>query len=114
MLTRTLALEWGPAGIRVNSISPGPIDGTEGMKRLAPTPEITEATRRSVPLQALGSVDDIGNAAMFLASDAGAYVSGVVLPVDGGCPCAPRGPNFSDRGLDTGLARGQDAGADEA
>ena len=84
MLTRTLALEWGPAGIRVNSISPGPIDGTEGMKRLAPTPEITEATRRSVPLQALGSVDDIGNAAMFLASDAGAYVSGVVLPVDGG------------------------------
>ena len=84
MLTRTLALEWGPAGIRVNSISPGPIDGTEGMKRLAPTPEITEATRRSVPLQALGSVDDIGNAAMFLASDAGTYVSGVVLPVDGG------------------------------
>lgn len=84
MLTRTLALEWGALGVRVNSISPGPIDGTEGMKRLAPTPQIMEATRRSVPLQALGSVDDIGNAAMFLSSDAGTYISGVVLPVDGG------------------------------
>jgi NAD(P)-dependent dehydrogenase (short-subunit alcohol dehydrogenase family) len=84
MLTRTLALEWGPMGIRVNSISPGPIADTEGMRRLAPTEKILELTTRSVPLQRLGQASEIGNAAMFLASDAGAYVSGVVLPVDGG------------------------------
>ena len=84
MLTRTLALEWGPAGIRVNSISPGPIADTEGMNRLAPTEKILELTKRSVPLQRLGQASEIGNAAMFLSSDAGAYVSGVVLPVDGG------------------------------
>ena len=84
MLTRTLALEWGHLGIRVNSIAPGPIADTEGMRRLAPTEKILELTKRSVPLQRLGETSDIGNAAMFLASDAGAYVSGVVLPVDGG------------------------------
>lgn len=84
MLTRTLALEWGPMGVRVNSISPGPIAGTEGMERLAPTAEIKEQCRMSVPIQRFGAPEDIGNAAMFLCSDAGAYVSGVVLPVDGG------------------------------
>ena len=84
MLTRTLALEWGPMGIRVNSISPGPIADTEGMRRLAPTEKLLELTKRSVPLNRLGQASEIGNAAMFLASDAGAYVSGVVLPVDGG------------------------------
>ena len=84
MLTKTLALEWGPAGIRVNSISPGPIADTEGMRRLAPTEKILELTKRSVPLQRLGLTSEIGNAAMFLSSEAGAYVSGVVLPVDGG------------------------------
>jgi len=84
MLTRTLALEWGHLGIRVNSIAPGPIADTEGMRRLAPTEKIMELAKRSVPLQRLGETSDIGNAAMFLASDAGAYVSGVVLPVDGG------------------------------
>lgn len=66
MLTRTLALEWGPVGIRVNSISPGPIADTEGMRRLAPTEEILEKTKRSVPLQRLGLASEIGNAAMFL------------------------------------------------
>ncbi|MEL7187397.1 MAG: SDR family oxidoreductase [Pseudomonadota bacterium] len=84
MLTRTLALEWGPMGVRVNSISPGPIAGTEGMERLAPTEGIREQVRMSVPVQRFGDPDDIGKAAMYLCSDAGAYVSGVVLPVDGG------------------------------
>ena len=84
MLTRTLALEWGPTGVRVNSIAPGPIADTEGMKRLAPSEKIREKVRISVPVQRYGHVNDIGNAAMFLSSDAGAYVSGVVLPVDGG------------------------------
>ncbi len=91
MLTRTLALEWGVEGIRINSITPGPIDDTEGMKRLAPTEQIRAQVTHSVPLRRMGHVDDIGNAAMFLSSDAGAYVSGVVLPVDGGWAVAGAG-----------------------
>ncbi len=91
MLTRTLALEWGPAGIRVNSISPGPIENTEGMARLAPTEEAREACRRTVPMQRLGNATEIGNAAMFLSSDAADYISGVVLPVDGGWAVAGAG-----------------------
>ncbi|MDJ0941579.1 MAG: SDR family oxidoreductase [Woeseiaceae bacterium] len=84
MLTRTLALEWGPAGIRINSISPGPIADTEGMRRLAPSEAIAEQYKASVPLGRFGQASEIGDAAMFLSSDAAAYVSGVVLPVDGG------------------------------
>ena len=84
MLTRTLALEWGAQGVRINSIAPGPIAETEGMDRLAPTEAIKEKVRMSVPVQRFGNAEEIGNAAMFLSSDAGAYISGVVLPVDGG------------------------------
>lgn len=84
MVTRCLALEWGPEGIRVNSIVPGPIGGTEGMKRLAPTEELTAMARDSVPLKRLGLPDDIAHACAFLASPAASYVNGVVLPVDGG------------------------------
>ncbi len=84
MVTRTLSLEWGADGIRVNSIVPGPIGGTEGMARLAPTPELLDAVTKSVPLGRLGSVDDIAKAAAMLCSDAGAYISGAILPVDGG------------------------------
>ncbi len=84
MLTRTLALEWGPYGIRINSIAPGPIADTEGMRRLAPSEAIAEQYKKSVPLQRFGSADEIGQAAMFLSSEAAQYISGVVLPVDGG------------------------------
>ncbi len=91
MLTRTLALEWGAAGIRVNSIAPGPIDDTEGMARLAPNEAAREACRQTVPMQRFGTVTEIGNAAMFLSSDAAEYVSGVVLPVDGGWAVAGAG-----------------------
>ncbi len=91
MLTRTLALEWGHEGIRVNSITPGPIDETEGMRRLAPTDAIRQQVEHSVPMRRMGHVDDIGNAAMFLSSDAGTYVSGIVMPVDGGWSVAGAG-----------------------
>lgn len=83
MLTKTLALEWGAMGVRVNSLVPGPIDGTEGMKRLA-DPTKKEQLAKTVPLQRMGTVEDCADVALFLASDAARYVSGVVLPVDGG------------------------------
>jgi len=84
MLTRVLALEWGARGVRVNGIVPGPIADTEGMRRLAPTPEMLERARASVPLGRLGTVDDIAHCALFLASPFASYVSGAIVPVDGG------------------------------
>ncbi|MDE0309862.1 MAG: SDR family oxidoreductase [Acidiferrobacterales bacterium] len=84
MLTRTLAMEWGGEGIRVNSIVPGPIQDTEGMRRLAPTAQILDDVSESVPLKRLGSTDDIGQAAMFLSSTLADYITGAILPVDGG------------------------------
>ncbi|MDX1497178.1 MAG: SDR family oxidoreductase [Salinisphaeraceae bacterium] len=84
MLTRVLALEWGSAGVRVNSICPGPIDNTEGMRRLAPNEALHKQVVDSVPLQRMGEAQDIADAAMFLSSPQASYISGVVLPVDGG------------------------------
>ena len=84
-LMQNLALEWGRYGIRSNSIAPGPIEGTEGMKRLGPADgEGQRALRRAVPLGRYGTVDEIGHAAAFLASPLAAYVTGARLVVDGG------------------------------
>jgi NAD(P)-dependent dehydrogenase (short-subunit alcohol dehydrogenase family) len=83
MLTRVLAMEWGPAGLRVNSIVPGPIAGTEGMARLAPTPALQARVAETVPLRRAGTVEDIGHAALFLGSPLASFVSGASLMVDG-------------------------------
>ncbi|WP_332744252.1 SDR family oxidoreductase [Hydrogenophaga sp.] len=84
MLTQVLAMEWGPQGIRVNSIVPGPIADTEGLKRLAPTDETLNAMAQRVPLKRLGRTEDIARMAMLLASDWGSYITGAIIPVDGG------------------------------
>ncbi|MEM6665098.1 MAG: SDR family oxidoreductase [Pseudomonadota bacterium] len=84
MVTRCLAMEWGEHGVRVLSVVPGPIKDTEGMKRLAPTPQMQEATARSVPLKRMGDGADIADACLALASDHCRYITGAVIPVDGG------------------------------
>jgi NAD(P)-dependent dehydrogenase (short-subunit alcohol dehydrogenase family) len=84
MITRTFAMEWGGAGVRVNSLVPGPIDGTEGMERLMPDPSMKEKLARTVPLGRNGTTEDCADVALFLASPLASYVTGVVLPVDGG------------------------------
>lgn len=84
MVTRVLAIEWGADGIRVNSIVPGPIEGTEGMARLAPTEKAKTAVIRTVPLGRYGTTSDVANLALFLASPYASYISGAVIPVDGG------------------------------
>lgn len=84
MLTRVLALEWGGVGIRVNSITPGPIDGTEGMRRLAPSDTARNAIAELIPLQRLGTCDEVADLALFLASDGARYITGAVLVCDGG------------------------------
>jgi peroxisomal 2,4-dienoyl-CoA reductase len=82
-LTRTLAVEWGPQGIRVNAIAPGPIGDTEGTRRLLPG-EIAEGVRNLIPTRRLGTIDDIANLALFVLSDAGANLNGAILVSDGG------------------------------
>jgi len=90
-LMRTLALEWGGHGIRANAIVPGPVEDTEGVRRLLPG-EAAEKAARLVPLGRLGRSDDIGAAAAFLASPLAGYISGTVLTVDGGGSLAGSGP----------------------
>ncbi len=84
LLTRTLALEWGPAGIRANCITPGPTDETEGMRRLAPTAESRRKIEDSIPLRRFGTKDELADLALFLCSDAAAYITGAVYACDGG------------------------------
>ena len=84
MVTRVAAMEWAAAGVRINSVSPGPIEGTEGMNRLAPNEAARKLVAESVPLGHFGNTDDIANACLWLSSPYARYVTGVVLPVDGG------------------------------
>ena len=84
MVTRVLAIEWGGAGVRVNSIAPGPIEETEGMKRLTPSEESRDRLSKKIPLQRFGQKQEIADLALFLASGASAYITGAVIPCDGG------------------------------
>jgi NAD(P)-dependent dehydrogenase (short-subunit alcohol dehydrogenase family) len=83
-LMRTLANEWGQDGIRCNTIAPGAIGDTEGVKRIYEDQGAASRELSSVPLGKFGSVNDIAQAAVFLCSEAGAYVTGADLVVDGG------------------------------
>ncbi|HEV2828587.1 MAG TPA: SDR family oxidoreductase [Pyrinomonadaceae bacterium] len=82
-LTRNLAVEWGRYGIRVNGIAPGPIEDTEGMKRLVPEP-VKEKLKKNIPLGRFGRIKDIEQAAIFLCSEAASFINGAILVVDGG------------------------------
>lgn len=82
-LMRNLALEWGPFGIRCNSIVPGPIEGTEGVRRLVPQGN-ADQLRKAIPLGRFGTPDDIGQLSVFLASPLASYITGTVVVADGG------------------------------
>jgi peroxisomal 2,4-dienoyl-CoA reductase len=96
-LTRTLALEWAPHHIRVNAVAPGPIP-TEGVRKAFTPPPgahgaadvfaveraMGDYAKKAIPLGRWGAPEDIANAVAFLASPAGAWITGTILVVDGG------------------------------
>ncbi|ESK89625.1 hypothetical protein Moror_8639 [Moniliophthora roreri MCA 2997] len=83
-LSAVLAIEEGPHGVRSNVIAPGPIANTEGMSRLSTQKHGPAMMVNQGPVGRLGDVKDIGNATVFLFSDAASYITGQILPVDGG------------------------------
>ncbi len=96
-LTRTLALEWAKDGVRMNAIAPGPIP-TEGVRKAFTPPATAEGVpdvfaveramesyaKKAIPLQRWGTPADIANMVAFLASPAGAWITGAIMVVDGG------------------------------
>jgi NAD(P)-dependent dehydrogenase (short-subunit alcohol dehydrogenase family) len=84
IFSKTLAVEWASAGVRVNVISPGPVDDTEGVRRLAPTEEARRRALEGVPLGRFATKDEIADLALFLCTDAAAYITGAICVCDGG------------------------------
>ncbi len=83
-LTRSLAVRYGPSGVRVNAIAPGTLRTPAWDKRREEDPDVFERVARWYPLGRIGEPEDVAGAALFLASDEAAWISGAVLPVDGG------------------------------
>jgi|SRR5688572_11748660 len=83
-MTRAMAVELSPKGIRVNAIAPGFIETAMTAKALNSDPERKQKVFNRTPMGFMGKPADIGDAAAFLVSDAAKYITGVVLPVDGG------------------------------
>lgn len=82
-MTQSLAVEWGPKGIRLNAIAPGPFP-TEGMtKRLAPTEKLEKQMIGAIPMRRVGKMSELANLAAFLLCDEVGYVSGEVIAIDG-------------------------------
>lgn len=83
-MTRHLAVEWGPSGVRVNTVAPGPISGTEGMRRLGGKRAESDGAFQSIPLQRAGNKTEMAHCTLFLASRASSYVTGAIVVADGG------------------------------
>jgi NAD(P)-dependent dehydrogenase (short-subunit alcohol dehydrogenase family) len=83
-LMRSLAVEWGDRGIRMNAIAPGPIPTQGAFSRLLPRPEFETAALDRNPQHRFGTVEELANLAAFLVSDGSAYINGEVVRMDGG------------------------------
>jgi len=83
-LTRSLAVEWGDRGIRMNGIAPGPIPTQGAFSRLMPRPELETLALDRNPLHRFGTIEELANLAAFLVSDGSGYINGEVIRMDGG------------------------------
>jgi NAD(P)-dependent dehydrogenase (short-subunit alcohol dehydrogenase family) len=83
-LTRSLAVEWGNRGIRMNAIAPGPVPTEGAFSRLLPRREFEDFAKQRNPLGRFGTVEELANLAAFLVSDGCPYINGEVVAMDGG------------------------------
>jgi NAD(P)-dependent dehydrogenase (short-subunit alcohol dehydrogenase family) len=83
-LTTSLAVEWGPRGIRLNGIAPGPVPTEGAFSRLMPRKELEQLALRRNPLRRFGTVEEFSNLAAFLVSDACRFINGEIVVMDGG------------------------------
>ncbi len=83
-LTRSLAVEWGNRGIRMNAIAPGPIPTQGAFSRVLPRPDLETLALERNPLHRFGTVEELANLAAFLVSDGSGYINGEVIRMDGG------------------------------
>jgi len=83
-LTRSLAVEWGNRGIRMNAIAPGPVPTEGAFSRLLPRPELEKPALARIPLGRFGTPEELAELATFLVSDAAGYINGEVVVMDGG------------------------------
>ena len=83
-LTRSLAVRYGPVGVRVNAIAPGTLRTSAWEERTQKDPDVFERLAKWYPLGRVGEPEDVAGAVLFLASDEAAWISGAVLPADGG------------------------------
>ncbi len=83
-LTRSLAVEWGNRGIRMNAIAPGPVPTEGAFSRLLPRPELEQLAKERNPLGRFGTLEEFANLAAFLVSDGSAYINGDLVTMDGG------------------------------
>ncbi len=83
-LTRSLAVEWGNRGIRMNAIAPGPIPTQGAFSRVLPRPELEALALDRNPMHRFGTVEELANLAAFLVSDGSGYINGEVVRMDGG------------------------------
>ncbi len=83
-LTRSLAVEWGNRGIRMNAIAPGPVPTEGAFSRLLPRPDLEDLARQRIPLARFGTLEEFANLATFLISDGSGYINGDVITMDGG------------------------------
>jgi NAD(P)-dependent dehydrogenase (short-subunit alcohol dehydrogenase family) len=83
-MTRSLAVEWGPSGIRLNAIAPGPFPTKGAWERLVPRPELAERFETKNPLHRVGDHLELANLASYLMADGSGYINGEVVTIDGG------------------------------